>query len=103
MMEMLYLSSMCVCLQPCTFGERCEALPKGLVGPVEQVALPGQPGQGAGPGRGRRRSVSAPHEVHTPHAPHIRQRCQVAVSALQHSQSFRWIPSAHAPCSRACC
>ena len=81
--KLLCLSSICVC----TFGERCEALPKGLVSPVEQVALPGQPGQGAGPGRGRRRSVSAPHEVHTPHAPHIRQRRQVAVSALQHSQS----------------
>ena len=75
-----------VCHRPCTFGERCEALPEGLVGPVEQVALPGQPGQGAGPGRGRSRSISAPHEVHPPHAPHIGQRRQVAVSALQHSQ-----------------
>ena len=103
-MVLLYLSSnICLCLRPCTFGKGCKALSKGLVGPVEQVALPGQPGQGAGPGRGRCRSVSAAHEVHPPHAPHICQRRQVAVSALQHSESFRWIPSAHAPCSRACC
>jgi len=55
-----------------TLGEGCEALPKGLVCPVEQMALPSQPSQGTGPGRRGCRGVPSPHQVHPAHSPDIR-------------------------------
>ena len=67
-----------------TLGEGGQALAEGFVSPVEQVALPGEPSQGAGlPGGWGARRVCPTHQVHPPHAPHVRQGGQITASALQ--------------------